>query len=594
MGARAVEAGVSESVSLHRRSTLRADLLASLAVVALEVPQAMAYAMLAGLPPVAGLVVSITAPFGYAAFVRDRYLSVGPVALICLLVAGGLQSLAPAGSERWIDLAAALALEVGALLMLLGLVRAGFVANFLGHPATIGFNGAAAILTAATQVGPLFGLPRGTASAENPWPALLHVGDAKALPLLFGAATIAIIVVLPRVTKRVPAPLVACALAIATTAALGLSSHGLATVGDVPASLPRPHLPDVSLADLRALLPTAISIAIVSYGGSIALAKALAAKERDRVDPDRVLSGLGASDVAAGLFGGFPVSASLSRSMLTIQAGGRTRWVAVFVAAWIVIVMFALGPVFGSLPLAVLAGIVIHGALGLFDVAEARAIWRARRVDALTMLFTFAATLAFGLVEGLATGLFVALALFVYRTANPHTAELGRIPGSLVYRNVNRFSVETCPQVGILRVDAPLYFANARFLEDRIHQMFAERPEMQILALDLSGVGDMDSTALQALRNVVLALRARGNDLHIVGPIGPVRDILARTGMDELLGASNIHREIVEAAPLWMARISRRYCEETCKVSAFPDCTMIPRIGTPSLESEAAKFSPQI
>jgi SulP family sulfate permease len=253
-----------------------------------------------------------------------------------------------------------------------------------------------------------------------------------------------------------------------------------------------------------------------------------------------------------------------------------------------------LSPVFQALPLAVLAGIVIHGALGLFDVAEARAIWRARRIDAATMLLTCAATLAFGLVEGLATGLLVALALFVYRTAKPHTAELGRIPGSHVYRNTQRFPVETCPQVGILRVDAPLYFANARFLEDRIHQMFAERPAMQILALECSGVGDMDSTAVQALRNVVLALRARGNDLHLVGPIGPVRDVLARTGVDRLLGASNIHRSIVEAAPLWMAKISRKYCEERCKVAAFPDCTSIPRIGTATTESNAAKFSPQI
>ena len=197
-------------------------------------------------------------------------------------------------------------------------------------------------------------------------------------------------------------------------------------------------------------------------------------------------------------------------------------------------------------------------------------------------------------VEGLATGLLVALGLFVARTAAPHTAELGRIPGSLVYRNTQRFAVETCPQVGILRVDAPLYFANARFLEDRIHQMFAERPAMQILALECSGVGDMDSTAVQALRNVVLALRARGNDLHLVGPIGPVRDVLARTGMDRLLGEANIHRSIVEAAPKWMAKISRTYCERQCRVSAFPDCTSIPRVGTPSPESNAAKFSPQI
>jgi len=575
---------------------LRADLLASIAVVALEVPQAMAYAMLAGLPPVTGLLVSMVAPLGYAALVRDRYLSVGPVALICLLVAGGLHGLAEPGSARWVELAAALGLEVGVLLFVLGLVRAGFVANFLGHPATIGFNGAAALLTAASQIPALCGLPADSTgnTAENPWPVVLHLGESQWLPLSFGLATIVIAIVLPRIQRRVPAPLVACVLFGAATAMFSLHSTGLATVGDLPSTFPRPHLPNVSLADLRALAPTAVSIAIVSYGGSIAIAKALAAKQRERIDPDRVLLGLGTANLAAAAVGGFAISASLSRSLLMLQAGARTRLPSLLVACWVAAAMFGLSPVFRVLPLAVLAGIVIHGALGLLDLREARAIWRARRSDGATMLLTFAATLGLGLVEGLATGLLVALGLFVARTAAPHTAELGRIPGSLVYRNTQRFAVETCPQVGILRVDAPLYFANARFLEDRIHQMFAERPDMQILALECSGVGDLDSTAVQALRNVVIALRARGNDLHLVGPIGPVRDVLAKTGMDRLLGAGNIHRTIVEGAPVWMSRISRHYCEHRCRVSAFPDCTSIPRVGEVTGRSEAARFSPQI
>ncbi|HET6582679.1 MAG TPA: SulP family inorganic anion transporter, partial [Nannocystaceae bacterium] len=238
-------------------ATLRADVIASIAVVALEVPQAMAYALLAGMPPVAGLVVSITAPFGYAAFVRDRFLSVGPVALICLLVAGGLQSLAVPGSPRHYELTAALGLEVGAILLLLGLVRAGFVANFLGHPATIGFNAAAALLTAASQVRPLAGLPSSATADiafEHPWPVLLRLDQAQALPLAFGLATLALLLLLPRVLPRIPAPLVACMLAIVLTATLGLADGGLATVGHVPAGLPLPRWPDVSLADLRALL----------------------------------------------------------------------------------------------------------------------------------------------------------------------------------------------------------------------------------------------------------------------------------------------------------------------------------------------------
>jgi SulP family sulfate permease len=222
------------------------------------------------------------------------------------------------------------------------------------------------------------------------------------------------------------------------------------------------------------------------------------------------------------------------------------------------------------------------------------AVWRTHRSDGITMLATFVTTLALGLVEGLMVGLLIALLLFVGRTVTPHTAELGRIPGSMVYRNAQRFEVEVCPQVGILRVDASLYYANARFLEDRIHRMFTERPQMQLLALDCTAIHDVDATAIQSLRQVIVALRERGNDLHLIGPIGPVRDVLARTGMVALLGEDNLHRTIVEAAPLLMARIDRRVCEGSCRVSAFPDCTLIPRAALTSVRSEKARFSPQI
>lgn len=563
-----------------RISRLRADLIGSIPVAALEVPQAMAYALLAGLAPVTGLWASVAAPLGQALLGRDRHLSVGPMALVCLLVAGGLHGMAEPASARYAELATVLALEVGVLLALFGLLRAGFLSNFLGHPATVGFNAAAALLTGASQVPSLAGLGRGaTGGPENPWPVLLHLNQAQALPLSFGVATLAILVLLPRFVPRIPGALVACVVGGAVTAALGLNDGRLATVGELPATWPTLRFPAASWNDLRALFPAALSIAVVAYGGSIAMAKTFAARERERVQPDRVLLGLGGANVASALVGGFAVSASLSRSRLMAQVGVRSRLAPLFVAGWVLLAMVAFSPAFRVLPLAVLAAIIIHGVAGLVDPAQARAIWRAHRRDAATMALTFAATLSLGLVKGLAVGLGIALVFFVVRTAVPHTAELGRMPGSLVYRNSQRYAVEICPQIGILRIDAPLMFANARFLEDRIHQLFAERPGLKLVALDCSGMNDLDATGVQALCNVVDALRARGCDLHLIGPIGPVRDVLTRTGLAQRLSEANLHRTILEAAPAWLPRISREHCTRQCRVSAFPDCEAIPRAG---------------
>lgn len=573
------------------------DVLAALSVLALLIPQAMAYAMLAGLPPAAGLFCAAAAPLGYALRGSSPYLAVGPVAIICLLVASGLQPLAEPGSARYGELAIVLTMMVASIYLALALARAGFIANFLGHPAIIGFNAAGALVTAASQLKPLCGFPKDVArdaTASNPWPALLHVGHASLLTLAFGLATIALLVVMPRLQRRVPAGLLACVAAGLTAWALDLPSRGLPVVGPVPRSLPSFAWPSPGLAELRALLPTALSVAIVGYGSSVAIAKALAVKQRQRIDPNRELWGLALSNAAAALVGPLPASGSLARTVVNMQSGARTRAAGLLAGVGVMVAVFAIGPSFAVLPMAVLAGIVMHGALQLVDLREARAIWRTHRSDAATMVLTFVITLVVGLVEGLAAGLVVALVLFVVRTATPHTAELGRIPGSMVYRNSQRFAVETCPQVGILRLDAPLYFANARFLEDRVHGMLAERPDMVLIAIDCSGIADVDATAVQSLRNLTVSLRERGNDIHLIGPIGPVRDLLMRTGLCDLLGEGNLHRTIIEAAPTLMARISRDFCEMQCKVSAFPDCTLIPRAGAKSADSEAARFSPQI
>jgi SulP family sulfate permease len=578
-------------------TAIKRDAFAAVAVTALLVPQATAYAMLAGLSPVTGLACAAAATLAYAPLGSSRYLAVGPVALTSLLVASGLHDLAEPGTQRYADLALVLSFLVALALGVLALLRAGFVANFLGQPAILGFNAAGGILTAASQIRSFFGLPRSAtagSSAENPWPMLLHLGDASIAATLLGCGTLALLVLLPRLSRKVPAPLVACVIGGVVVWVFGLVDRGIEVVGEIPRVLPVPRWPDVAWTDLRALIPTAVSLVVVGYGSSVAVAKGLAAKDREQIDPDRELWGIAAANAASGLVGAFPVSAGLSRTMVAHQAGGRTRRVAALSGVGVVVAVLVGADGFAVLPMAVLAAIVVHAASGLIDVAEVREVMRAGRSDIATMVATFVITLVLGLVVGLAAGLVVALILFVHRTASPHTAELGRIPGSMVYRNTERFAVEVCPQVGILRVDAPLYFANARFLEDRVLGLLAKRPQLRLVALDCSGISDIDATATATLRNLTLALRERGNDLHLVGPIGPVRDVLARTGLIELLGPDNLHRTIVEAAPSLMARIERSWCEERCTVSAFPECTLIPRAALTTPRSAASRFSPQI
>ncbi len=585
------------SVSGDSGKPWRHDVLAAFAVLALLVPQSMAYAMLAGVPPAAGLACAAAGALAYAPLGSSRYLAVGPVALTSLLVASGLQPLAVPGSERYLALAIALSGMVAVVFAGLAVVRAGFVANFFGQPAIVGFNAAGALLTAGSQIRPLLGLPATAAqgsTAENPWPILRHLADSSAVSVGMGAATIVILVALPRLDRRIPAALVACVCGGLVAWLFGLGDGRLAIVGEVPVAWPQPQWPAIGWPDVRALMPTAISVAIVGYGSSIAVAKALAVKDREQISPNRELWALAAANLATGLVASFPASAGLSRTLVMHQAGARTRRAGALVGVGVIVLVLTIAPAFRVLPLAVLAGVVMHAAMGLLDFGEARAMFRAHRSDAATMVATFAITMVFGLVPGLVAGLVVALGLFVHRTATPHTAELGRIPGSMVYRNAARFAVEICPQVGILRVDAPLYFANARFLEDRVHALLAERPQLRMVAIDCSGISDIDATAVQTLRNLTLSLRDRGNDLHLVGPIGPVRDVLTRTGLVELLGADNIHRTIVEASPSWMARISREYCEQRCQVSAFPDCTLIPRAAVATPRSTAARFTPQI
>ncbi len=579
------------------RANLRGDALAGLTVTVVLVPQALAYAMLSGVPPVLGLYAATIPPLLYALVGSSRFMAIGPVALTSLMIASGLEGLATPDTPEWTELAILLSFEVGVLFLLFGLLRGGFLVNFLGAPTILGFNAAAGLITAGSQLRPFLGIPStvlSDLSPTKPWPLLLHLGETHGPTLAVAGASLAAMVLMRRFTERWPYYLIVCVAGTALTWAFSLDELGVAVVGEVPRGLPSPTLPRFELAKLRLLLPAAISIMIVGYASSITVVKALEAKARGTIDPDREVYAFGLANLASGLFGSFPVSSGLARSTVMADAGARTRVTGLLAALGVLATLLLFGGLFQWLPRPVLAAIVMLAASGLIDVRGTLELFRTKKADGVTAILTFVATLAIGLEVGLAVGVVAALLFFVARTTRPHTAELGRVPGTTIYRNVDRMEVEICPQVGMLRIDAPLYYANARFLEDRILAMFAAREPMRVIALDFGSVNDMDATAIQSLHRLIESLRAGGNDLHIVRAIGPVRDLLARSGLAELLGADHMHRSWSDAAPKLMTEISRRYCEGKCRSAAFPACSLIPRAALVRDRAKAARFTPQI
>jgi SulP family sulfate permease len=580
----------------YSKAELRADVLAGLTVTFVLIPQAVAYATLAGLPPIMGLYAAFLPAVAYALIGTSRHMAVGPVAIVCLLISSGLSAVATPGTAEYEQSATILAAMVAVAFLGLAVIRAGFLVNFLSHPTIVGFNAAAGILTALSQVRAFFGIPREAVpglTSTNPWPVFVHLADAHAITLALAAVSLAALFAISRWAPRLPGVLIVSATGVLLTWALSLHEAGLGTVGTIERGLPSFAVPSGTLEQVRELIPAALTIVVVGYAASITVVKALAAQGRDRIQPNRELWAFSAANAASAASGGFPVAGALARASVMAEAGSQTQVAGLLAGLSVLGVLAFMGPVFEFLPEAVLAAIVMKAAYGLIDVRSALAILKTKRSDTATLVLTFAVTLFVSLESGLLVGILLALVAFVYRTTAPHSAELGRIVGADVYRNVGRFEVETCPQVGILRIDAPLYYANARFLEDTINRMFAERSDMRVLILDCASVSDMDATAIQSVRRVLTTLRANGNDLHFVQLIGPVRDLLDRSGLGSLIGDAQ-SRTILEAAPRVMAQISRDYCEGTCRSRGFPACDRIPRHGEPSHEAEAARFSPQI
>jgi SulP family sulfate permease len=535
----------------YNRAVLRHDLVAGLTVAVMLVPQSMAYAALAGMPPVTGLYAAIVPLVVYALLGTSGSLAVGPVAITALMTSAVLAPLAHGDPTRYAALAGLLALLVGTIQMLMGVLRLGVLVNFMSHSVLSGFTSAAAIVIAASQVKDLFGLKAERAETfpeivESVWHA---ASTAHGLTMLVSAGSVVGLVLLRRYARKLPGALLVVAGITVASALFSFGDRGVKILTDVPSGLPAPALPPLSTADLGALLPAAIAIALVAYMEGIAVAKALAAKSRQHVSPNAELVAVGTANASAGLFQAFPVAGGFSRSAVNFTAGARTPIATLITATVVALTALVLTPAFYHLPKAVLAAIVVVAVLGLVDRHGATTAWRARRSDGLTVALTFLVTLVFGVEPGLAAGVAFALGVFLWRSARPHTAELGRVPGTQTYRNVARYTgLVTDPRVAVIRVDGPLYFANAQQLEDKLLTLAEHRASLTAIVLDASAISDTDTDGAHTLAELHERLADRNVALHLATIRGPVRDLLTRAGTWQPLRESGrIHREISDA-----------------------------------------------
>lgn len=526
----------------YRREDLGGDLVAGLVVAMLLVPQGLAYAALAGLPPQLGLYASLAPLLIYPLFGASPVMSVGPVALISVMTAAVVAPLAPAGSPEYVAAAVALAALAGVILTLGGFFRLGVLARMISYPVVSGFISGAAALIVVGQLRPLLGI-----EAEGQSAVLLVIGMIRNLESLNVVATLmgffSLIFLwlsragLPALLMRLGlphkvadllsklAPMVAVLFSAALVAVFDWQDR-LAVAGELPTGLPMVALPKISLSMIQQLWWPALVVGVIGFLHSVAIAQAFAARKGHRIDPDAELRGLGAANIASALWGSFPVTGSFSRSAVNAEAGANSQLSGILAAFLIALVLLFATGLFRTLPMTVLAATIILPAWRLMDFKTLQATWRYDRAEGLALMVTALGVLLAGIDVGIALGVVLSFMTFAWRISRPHMAVLGRVPGSEHFRNVQRHAVETRDDLLMVRIDENLFFGNAESVEKRLLQLLGENPAVQHLVLVMSSVSHIDATALQMLRDLYRQLKQKNIGMHFAEVKGPVMDQL--------------------------------------------------------------------
>jgi len=556
---------------VYKGSIFTEDLVAAIIVTILLVPQSLAYALLAGLPPQVGIYVSIFPLLAYALLGSSKYLNVGPTAVISIMTAASISILPE--SERLIS-AAALGVMTGSILLVAWLFKAGFIMNFVSRPVVSAYITGAAILIIISQLKHIFGVNIYSSTALSMLSELLkNMYNINEYSMLIGICAISLLIIINRylayslIRLRIKsrraklvgriAPILIVAIFIMFSSFYNFSNtFDLNVVGEIPKGLPPFSIPVLPYSSLQSLAMPAVVIAIVAFVDSCSTAQELAARSRSRVDSNKELLSLGASNLVAGMTGGYPINGSMSRSAVNFNAGGKTRFVGLLVAMMMALTAVFLTPILKDLPLAVLAALIIVACFSLVDFKNLWETWVYSRADGITAIATFSSVLIFGVQWGVLVGVILAMALHINSTLLPHMPLVGRFPGTEHYRDSGRFNVETNEIIKTLRVDESLYYANARYLEDRVAQVVEESPDLKDLVLMCTAVNRIDASALSSLEEINKRLKSAEIRLHFSDMQSRVKERLFRSNfLDKLSGQIFLSQheamEELEPEPDW-------------------------------------------
>lgn len=564
------------------------DAIAGFTVAAVLVPQGMAYALLAGMPPIYGLYASFLPVIVASLFGSSRFLATGPVAMTCLLTASVLYGLAEPGSQRWIELAAVLALMVGFIRLLVGLLKLAFVVELISSSVIIGFTSAGALVIALSQAGHLLGfkITQSTHIYDVIKDILSKLELTNPYTLAVGALAYAIIWLSRKINPLVPGALIAVVITSALAYFFNLQAYGVSLVGDVPQGLPSLSVPSVSYDDISRLWLGAIVISAFGLMEAVAIAKQLAIRAGDRWDPNQELIGQGLANIVAGLFKGFPVGGSFSRSALNFQLGAKTPMASVITGSTVALTLIFLAPYFYYLPKATLSAVVLSAVINLIRPQEILRLYRINPVDGVVAGVTFASVFFMDLWVAITLGTLISLGSFIYKTMYPRVVVLTRNPNSGTFVNAEREQLPECPQILYIRPEIAIYFGNAEYIYEYILQKVEERKKaLKYVLIDLETVSYMDATGSLTFIRLLDRLKAMGVEPAVANISCLVYGLLERADIEKHINTDLVFDSKGQSISELFKRIDHDYCRDKCPYAVFKECYTVKKEGFKPVES---------
>jgi len=536
----------------YKKSWLKGDLSAGLTVGIMLIPQGIAYAMIAGLPPIYGLYTAMIPQFIYAFFGTSRQLAVGPVAMDSLIVASGVGAIAVVGSEHFITLAILLALLMGIMQLAFGIFRLGFLVNFLSKPVISGFTSAAALIIGLNQLKHVFGvnMQRNNQLQYLFLDAFSQIKFINWLTFAIGIGSILLLVIFKKYAKKLPGALIVVVLGIMIVKFFNLNDYGVKIVGDIPKGLPAFKMQYIDIETLKELAPIALTLALIAFMEAISVAKAIESKHNNyKVKANKELIALGLGNIVGSFFQTYPSTGGFSRTAINNQAGANTPLAAIFSALIVALTLLFLTPLFYYLPKAVLGAIIMVAVFGLLDFSVPKQLWRYTKRDLLILNITLIVTVTIGIKEGIITGVILSLVMLIYKSTKPHVAILGNVPNTYLYRNIKRFNdLIDLKDVLIIRFDAQLHFANTTYFKDTIYNEAQKKgDDLKVIIIDGESLNNLDSSGVYAIEEILKYFKEKEIDIYFTGLKGPVRDTIYKSNIIQNIGQEHCFMSIQEA-----------------------------------------------